>query len=392
MSRYDVTVVGGGINGAGIAQAVAAAGHSVLVLEKTALASGTSHRSSKLVHGGLRYLESAQLSMVRESLHQRRLLLKLAPDLVRLRRFYLPVFPATRRRPWQLFLGLTLYALLAGFHRETRFKRLPRRQWDQLDGLRTGGLQAVFSYFDGQTDDAALVRAVMRSARDLGAELAVPAELYRAERHSDGCTVHYRQGERSCTVQCAVLVNAAGPWAAELVRRIEPSLPPPNVDLVQGAHVLIPGTLQHGIYYVESPRDGRAIFVMPRPEGILVGTTEKIYRGDPDDAHASTAEKHYLFTVLKHYFPRFRDLDYSDIVHTTAGLRVLPTGPRHAFHRSREVMLSTDRNHKPCVVSVFGGKLTTFRATAAKVLRRMAGSLPQRRPVADTARLSLVPD
>src|SRR5450755_1622873 len=135
MKEYDVIVVGGGIHGAGVLQAAAAAGHSSLLIEKNALASGTSSRSSKLIHGGLRYLESGQFALVRESLRERAVHLRIAADLVELKPFFIPIYADTRRRPWQLKLGLAVYALLAGFGAGTRFGSIPRRDWPQLDGL-----------------------------------------------------------------------------------------------------------------------------------------------------------------------------------------------------------------------------------------------------------------
>ena len=168
---YDLVIIGGGIHGAGIAQAAAARGLSVMVLEQSGIASGTSSRSSKLIHGGLRYLESGQFALVRECLHERTLLLKLAPQLVKLKSFYIPVYRDTTRRPWLLHLGLSLYALLGGLHPAVRFCRVPQSRWRNLDGLDTAQLEAVFQYNDAQTDDAALTRAVMRSAQQLGAQL-----------------------------------------------------------------------------------------------------------------------------------------------------------------------------------------------------------------------------
>src|SRR5271170_5617706 len=172
MKEFDVIVVGGGIHGAGVLQAVVAAGHNALLLERRALASGTSSRSSKLIHGGLRYLESGQFALVRESLRERAILLKIAAELVELKPFFLPVYPDTRRRPWQLKLGLWMYALLGGFDASTRFGSVPRSEWGSLDGLKTTGLQAVIRYHDAQTDDALLTRAVVQSALSLDAELA----------------------------------------------------------------------------------------------------------------------------------------------------------------------------------------------------------------------------
>jgi glycerol-3-phosphate dehydrogenase len=389
--QWDVVVVGGGIHGAGMAQAAAAAGHSALVLERTALAAGSSSRSSKLIHGGLRYLESGQLRLVRESLHERALMLRLAPGLVQLRRFYIPVYGHTRRRPWQLRAGLSLYALLAGMRASAHFGTVPRRAWSRLDGLETRGLEQVFWYHDAQTDDALLTAAVMRSARSLGAELALPAQFSGATLTDVGVQLRYLHGgvQHECTAR--VLVNACGPWAGAVARTVEPAIEVPALELVQGTHLLLDAPPQEGIYYVESPRDGRAIFVMPWHGKLLLGTTEVRFRGDPATVTPAPQEIQYLLGVLRHYFPRFRDPQASELRGAFAGLRVLPAGGGHAFHRSRETLLTPDRPQRPRVLSIYGGKLTTWRAVAARALALIAPSLPARRAPARTDRLALPP-
>lgn len=389
--RYDLVVVGGGIHGAGVAQAAAAAGHSVLVLERSRLAHGTSSRSSKLIHGGLRYLESGQLRLVRESLEERSLMLELAPELVRIRPFFIPVYPATRRRPWQLALGLAAYAALAGLGRTTRFGRLPRRQWDHLDGLDTRGLQCVFRYFDAQTDDERLTRAVMKSALALGAELAVPAEFLHAEVRADSVQVRFRAGAeaRECTAR--VLVNAAGPWAPRVSGRVSPPLRVPALDLVQGTHIVLPGEVSRGVYYVESPTDGRAVFVIPWQDAVMVGTTETPYQGDPDAVRPLPEELEYLRGVIAHYFPAYRGPGAPEVTSAFAGLRVLPAAQGTAFHRTRETLLEADRTRSPRFLAIYGGKLTGWRATAERVLRRFESTLPARAPLADTRRLRIEP-
>ncbi len=390
MHRYDVVVVGGGIHGVGVAQAAAAAGQSVLLLEKRALANGTSSRSSKLIHGGLRYLESGQLRLVHESLNERRIMLEIAPDLVRLVPFYLPVYAQTRRRPWQLRIGLSLYALLGGYGPGTQSRTVPQEEWISLDGLELRGLQCVLQYFDAQTDDAALTRAIMQSALALGAALASPAEFIGAELNADGSIVRYVEAGRATECAASVLVNAGGPWAAEVADRIAPAIGVPALELVQGTHIIVPGTPARGVYYVESPRDGRAVFVMPWHGRTLVGTTETRFHGDPDQVQPLASERHYLLSVLRHYFPRYASLELRSL-EAFAGLRVLLAGRGHAFHRSRETLLMPDRPHRPRVLGIYGGKLTGWRATAERVLKRIAGSLPERRARADTRRTRLVP-
>lgn len=392
MNDYDVIVIGAGIHGAGVAQAAAAAGQRVLVLEQQHPAYGTSSRSSKLIHGGLRYLESGQLRLVHESLTERALMLKNAPELVQLKPFFIPLYQHTRRQPWQIRVGLSMYAVLGGFKRGCRFGSIARRDWPQLDGLNTHGLRQVFRYYDAQTDDALLTRAVLRSAEQLGAQVAMPAKLIHGELHNDGVTADYVQNGRTHSVRARVLVNASGPWVNHTLSLITPKQPVRLIELVQGSHLIVPGEVTRGIYYVESPRDGRAIFVMPWYGQTMIGTTETRYRGDPADVRPLQPEINYLLQTLKHYFPAHRALTVNDISRSFAGLRVLPAGSGHAFHRPRETLFDVDRDTQPRLLSIFGGKLTGWRAAAEKVMQRIAPSLPTRQQRIDTRHIRLLPE
>lgn len=389
--QYDVVIVGGGIHGVGVAQAAAAQGYSVLVLEQTALAFGASSRSSKLIHGGLRYLESLQISLVKECLAERALLLKLAPELVRLLPFHIPVYQSTGRRPWQLCIGLGLYALLAGLSSASQFVTIPRNRWGALDGLDTNKLQSVFRYQDAQTDDAALTNAVMQSAISLGAEIQLPALFIQAQLEEDKVAIEYQMQDSRHLCQARVLVNAGGAWINQILDGITPRPAKQKIDLVQGTHIVVPGRLSSGIYYMEVPADRRAVFAMPRGETTLVGTTEKPFTGDPSRVKASAEEQAYLMQVLAHYFPHYRNKEKQIILSSFAGLRVLPKAAGRAFDRSRETLLIPNKEHKPRVLSIYGGKLTTYRATATKVMARLAASLPQRKTQADTRQLALSP-
>ncbi|HWW28383.1 MAG TPA: FAD-dependent oxidoreductase [Steroidobacteraceae bacterium] len=377
MKDYDVVIIGGGIHGAGVLQAAAAAGFSALLIERRALASGTSSRSSKLIHGGLRYLESGQFALVRESLRERAIHLRIAAELVQLKPFFIPVYRDTRRRPWQLKLGLWLYALLGGFDAATRFGSVPQSEWSLLDGLKTQDLDAVVRYHDAQTNDALLTRAVVQSALALGgAELAMPATFTRALLNDSGVTVSYTEAESSVQCRARVLINAAGPWAPQVARAVEPAITVPDVDLVQGTHIVIPFPVTAGIYYVESPTDGRAVFVMPWAGATLLGTTETPYIGEPDDVRPLPQEEEYLLAVARHYFPALSGLTRDDIAERFAGLRVLPAATQAAFDRSRETVFTTDRDVRPRVLGIYGGKLTGWRAAAAHVMERIGHSLP----------------
>jgi glycerol-3-phosphate dehydrogenase len=385
MKEYDVIVVGGGVHGAGVLQAAVAAGHTALLIERRGLASGTSSKSSKLIHGGLRYLESAQFSLVRESLRERAIHLRIAAELVELKPFFIPVYEDTRRRPWQLNIGLWMYALLGGFGAATRFGAVPRGAWATLDGLNTQGLDAVIRYHDAQTDDALLTRAVVQSALGLGAEVLMPASFVGASLRDDGVTVNVTSNGEALQFSARVMVNAAGPWAPQVARAVTPGIFVPNVDLVQGTHIVLPFPLAAGIYYVESPQDGRAVFVMPWYGATLIGTTETPYVGEPDDVHPLEAEEEYLLAVVHHYFPGLKHFSRADITQRFAGLRVLPAASQAAFDRSRETIFSTDRDSRPRVLGIYGGKLTGWRAAAAHVLERIGPSLPaaQRRAATD---------
>jgi glycerol-3-phosphate dehydrogenase len=389
MKEYDVVIIGGGIHGAGVLQAAAAAGYKALLLERQALASGTSSRSSKLIHGGLRYLESAQFALVRESLRERAIHLRIASELVELKAFFIPVYSDTRRRPWQLKIGLWIYALLGGFDAATRFGSVPKAQWPTLDGLKTLDLDAVIRYHDAQTNDALLTRAVVKSALGLGAELAMPAKFTRATLSEDGVSVSYATSGSSVEVKARVLVNAAGPWATQVARAVDPAIAVPDVDLVQGTHIVIPHPVTAGIYYVESPTDGRAVFVMPWAGATLIGTTETPYHGDPDQVHPKPEEEEYLLAVVRHYFPHLSGLTRGDITERFAGLRVLPAASQAAFDRSRETIFTTDRDARPRVLGIYGGKLTGWRAAAAHVMQRISPSLPAAARKAETDLLIL---
>lgn len=382
----DVLVIGGGIHGVGIAQAAAAAGYEVVLLEQSDLASGTSSRSSKLIHGGLRYLESAQFSLVKESLRERELLLKLAPTLVKRQKFFIPIFPETSRRPWLMRLGLGFYALLSGMGAYARFRSVPKTEWETLDGLKTDRLQHVFQYWDAQTDDVLLTRAVMSSAQRLGARLLCPARFLKAKITQDGCLVFYSAKGQIKQCKCLTVVNAAGPWAREVAKRFTPPIPDIAVDNVQGTHLELPGQVEQGCYYMEVPQDKRAVFIMPWKNGTtLVGTTEHHYTGAPDGVVPLPQERKYLIDVYQHYFPNRS----KEIINEWAGLRVLPAAGGRVFGRSRETQLPVDNQSNPKVLSVFGGKLTGYRATAQQVMHRLKRTLPKRDPVARTSEIPL---
>jgi len=284
-----------------------------------------------------------------------------------------------------LYLGLTLYWALAGFGRRSAFARLPVPLGTDFPGLRRNGLQALFRYCDARTDDRRLTEAVVASAAGLGATLTCPAKMQRAERVNAGWELEIVKGRERLLVHAGILVNCAGPWVDSVAATVHPTPPRPAFDLVQGAHLVLSRPVADRCYYLESPSDGRAVFFLPWQGKSLLGTTETLFYGNPDEAQATPAEEAYLLGVLRHYFPVAEPV----VTERMAGLRVLPQGLTTVFKRSREVVLVADSPRRPRYIAVYGGKLTGYRATAAKVLRLAAPALPRRRMRADTARLVL---
>tara|TARA_B110000879_G_scaffold21582_1_gene27557 strand:+ start:2672 stop:3844 length:1173 start_codon:yes stop_codon:yes gene_type:complete len=386
---YDMVIIGGGIHGAGVAQAASAAGYSVLVLEKTALAHGTSSKSSKLIHGGLRYLETGQIKLVFECLSERTLLLELAPDLVRLEKFFIPIYKHTTRRPWEIRAGLSLYAALGKFKRDARFEEIPESQWGDLDGLSIENLQAVYKYNDGATDDAALTRAVMKSAQSLGTEVMMPSEFISATPGKDVNEIKYSVNGTIHTCKSRLLVNSAGPWANDVLDKVTPTPEKLEFDLVAGAHIVIDEPSPNGMYYVEALQDQRAVFVMPWKGKTMVGTTETVFKGNPSDVVPLPEEETYLCEVASSYFPKFKDLTREKLSDSFSGLRVLPHATGKAFSRPRETTFHIDKKTAPRIATIYGGKLTAYRITAEKFVAKFANLLPNRKRKAATSKLPL---
>ena len=256
-----------------------------------------------------------------------------------------------------------------------------------MDGLKHDRLQAVFQYYDAQTNDAELTRAVMQSAIEYGAELRCPAEFLSATTDASGCEVSYRENNTDKSCSASVVINAAGPWVNTVSERIMPSHDRMPVDLVQGSHLILADRLDAGCYYMEAPQDRRAIFLLPWGEHSMLGTTENLYTGEPMAVTPLAQEIDYLLEVLGHYFPNRSQ----QVIDSFAGLRVLPASDSAAFKRTRETQLPVDNRQQPRVLAIVGGKLTGYRATAEKAMHMLRHSLPARRSRANTATLPLKP-
>ena len=376
---YDVAIIGGGINGAGVAQACAAAGYTTVLIEKSDWAAGTSSKSSKLIHGGLRYLETLQLPLVWQSLSERQILLDIAGDLVKPLEFVVPIYRHTKRRPWELRIGLSLYSLLAGLSPLSRYKSIAI---DPL--LKHNHWQNSFSYWDAQTDDRLLTQAVVKSACSLGADTLNNTRLERATQTAEGYQLDIRQHDNPTQIQCQFLINCSGPWINQIMDLITPTPTQQSVELVKGSHLILKGQLSDKAFYLESPLDQRAVFLLPWKGNTLLGTTEEIFTGDPDKVTASQREIDYLLATAKEYFPNMP----TEIIDQFAGLRVLPSGDSMAFSRPRECILHQDKTH-PALLSLYGGKLTTYRHMAQLALKPVIRRLGERVAIADTKNIKL---
>ncbi|SQH75273.1 FAD-dependent glycerol-3-phosphate dehydrogenase, family protein [Shewanella benthica] len=384
MDTIDVVIIGGGINGAGIAQCASAAGYSVLLLEKGAIGGQTSANSSKLIHGGLRYLETGQISLVRNSLSERRALLRLAPHLVKAVPFYIPVYDTSQRNQWAIRAGLMAYSVLSEFDPLGRFTSLPAVEWSKISGLKLQGLKAVFRYWDAQTDDKALTQAVMRSAQDLGAQVLRYAECDAIVHMPDHCEVSYLYQDDLVVQRASCVINAAGPWVNDVIESLVPPMAKEHVDLVQGSHLLLDIPAPSGILYLESCFDNRVVFVMPWKGKTLLGTTETILDKLAGKPESTREEISYLLGIYKHYFPTQGSVEQLEnlIIDTFCGVRVLPKLNGSSFDRPREILLKTSITH-PRLMTLYGGKLTTFRITSKEVVRWLASKLGKRTSIAD---------
>jgi glycerol-3-phosphate dehydrogenase len=354
---FDLLVIGGGITGAGVARDAAMRGMRVAIVEMNEWASGTSSRSSRLVHGGIRYLEHGQLRLVRESVREREILLRIAPGLVRPLAFTWPVYRGARLARWKLRLGLTIYDWIAGKRRGRRHHSLDSDGILAIEPeLRGEKLVGGASYFDASTDDAGLTRANIESAVQHGAVAVNFARFESSTSTSgkaDGALVRDLKEGGSARVSARAIVRATGPWQARGTK---------------GSHIVVPQRRigNRSAVTMISPDDGRVMFVLPAGDDTIVGTTDLHTDETPDNVKASESEIAYMLRAANFYFPGAK-LTQDDVKATWAGIRPLSTAPAGTSPSSisREHRISRDGNG---VIAVTGGKLTTYRSMAAEIV------------------------
>ena len=374
---FDLIVIGAGINGAAIAREAALHKLRVLVLDQGDVCSGTSEWSSRLIHGGLRYLEHAELPLVYESLGERERLFRLAPHLVEPLGLFIPVYRTGRRPRWQIGAGMMLYDLLSWRKSVPSHEMLSAEGLVQrLPGLNTEGLVGGAFYFDGQvTFPERLVVENLIDAVAQGAELATytrVTELVIQEREIRGVRWRDPSGNEG-EAQAAVVVNAAGPWVDQVLGEMSPR---PLIGGTKGSHLVVdpfPGAPDSALY-VEAASDGRPFFIIPWNGLLLIGTTDQRYRGDPGQASISDEELRYLLVETERVFPDVEDLG-GRVLYTQSGIRSLPYSPRGEEAAITRRHIIQRHRHARGLYTVVGGKLTTHRALAEDVMGRVAKRL-----------------
>lgn len=377
IQKVDLFVIGGGINGAGIARDAAGRGLSVVLCEKDDLAEGTSSRSGKLVHGGLRYLEYYEFRLVREALIEREVLMRNAPHIIWPMRFVLPHSPQDRPA-WLVRLGLFLYDHLGGRKKLPGTRTLDLHRDPEGAAIKDAYARG-FEYSDCWVDDARLVVLNAVDAAERGATVLTRSPCTSARRDGNAWRVTTQNSVTGETreFEAKLLVNAAGPWVTDVVNRVAGSNSPRNVRLVKGSHIIVPKFWKGENAYLVQNHDKRVIFINPyERDKALIGTTDIAYEGRAEDVTADDSEVQYLIDAVNKYFKE--QLTRDDVLTTFSGVRPLfDDGQGNPSAVTRDYVFDIDDTGGAPLLNIFGGKITTFRELAERGLQRIAKFFPQ---------------
>ena len=358
-TQYDAVILGAGINGVAIARGLAIAGKSVLVIEKSHIAAGASSHSSRLIHGGLRYLEHFEFSLVKEALQDQKYLLDSYPDLVKLRPFYFPIYKNSKRPAWMIGLGLWLYSFFARHGRKAE-KVSNEEFFSQFKAIRTEELKAVYRYFDGKTDDDALTHKIAQEAEESGAEILEKTELKTLVIKDDIITIATSKGE----LQTKLIINATGSWVDEVNAAFH--LPSSyTIEKLSGIHLVIDRVLVPEPLILETS-SRRIFFIIPEEDTTLIGTTERSETAKIDEIKVNNEDIEYLLSESNAYLKT--PLKRSDIKEVFIGTRPLIKSAKDPSQMSREYKLDLHHLGKSRVLYVYGGKLTTFPSLAKRAV------------------------
>lgn len=371
---YDIAVIGGGINGVGIAADAAGRGLSVFLCEKDDLASHTSSASSKLIHGGLRYLEHKEFRLVREALAEREVLLAKAPHIIRPMRFIMPHRPHLRPA-WLIRTGLFFYDHLGKREKLLGSNNVYFKDDSPLNSAITRG----FEYSDCAVDDSRLVVLNAMHASEKGADIVTRTRCLSAQRVEGYWVVELENAQGSFKIKAKVLVNAAGPWVAQFIKQDLQLKSPYGIRLIQGSHIVVPKLYEDDKAFIMQNDDRRIVFAIPYlDQYTMIGTTDREYQGDPSKVQITQAETDYLLEVSNAHFKK--QLTQADIIWTFAGVRPLcddESDNPSAITRDYTLALSQETHDQAPLLSVFGGKLTTYRKLAESAMHQLNPFFPE---------------
>ena len=371
---YDIAVIGGGINGVGIAADAAGRGLSVFLCEKDDLASHTSSASSKLIHGGLRYLEHKEFRLVREALAEREVLLAKAPHIIRPMRFIMPHRPHLRPA-WLIRTGLFFYDHLGKREKLLGSNNVYFKDDSPLNSAITRG----FEYSDCAVDDSRLVVLNAMHAREKGADVVTRTRCLSAQRVEGYWVVELENAQGSFKIKAKALVNAAGPWVAQFIKQDLQLKSPYGIRLIQGSHIVVPKLYEGDKAFIMQNDDRRIVFAIPYlDQYTMIGTTDREYQGDPSKVQITQAETDYLLEVSNAHFKK--QLTQADIIWTFAGVRPLcddESDSPSAITRDYTLALSQETHDQAPLLSVFGGKLTTYRKLAESAMQQLKAFFPE---------------
>ncbi len=363
--HFDVIILGAGINGCGIAREFSLRGYKVLILDKSFIGSGTSSKSSRLIHGGLRYLESMKFKLVHEALLDRKELTEIYPDLVQFRCFYLPVYKSSPRYAWMIWAGLKLYDLLSDKFSDHKSKIIPRKEFSlHAPCLKQENLRAVFQYYDAKTNDLQLTQRIAEDAINNGCTILENTTVTHIEHDPTNFSISSNQK----IFKAPVLINATGPWIDEVNERY--NLPTNyHIRKISGVHIVVHGLISNDLLFMQT-KGKRIFFIIPEPENnqTLIGTTEREEQDSADDVIVNPVDVKYILKNINQYLNQDHQINASDIKHTFIGIRPLIAHKDNPTDLTREYELDLHKKNGVKLLHVFGGKLTTFLSLSRKVV------------------------
>ena len=380
--KYDIFIIGGGINGAGIARDASGRGLSGFLAEKDKIGSATSSWSSKLIHGGLRYLENYEFKLVRESLKEREVITNIAPSITKPIPFVIP-YSKKLRPKFLIQLGLFLYDNIGGRTKIPKSSKIyfSKKYKNIFHSKFTEG----FQYYDVQVDDKKLVEMNINDAKKMGATILEDTKVLNAKRTEEGWGITLENGQ---VIKSKILVNASGPWINEIVNNVLKINAKKSIRLVRGSHIITKKLYEEEVAFTLQNEDNRVVFVIPyKGEYSLIGTTE-VDVDTPDNPSISNEEKIYLINTINNHF--IKQISQEDIVETYSGIRPLIEDFKEATKVTRDYIfdLNEDESKAP-LLNIYGGKLTTYRKLAENVLLALNKYIPVNKKNSWTAKQKL---